>query len=67
MTVSKDMSIGDILKIDGGIEKILLEHGMHCTQCPVARMETLAEACLGHGVDADALQAQINEYLANKA
>jgi len=67
MTVTMDMRIGDILKIDGGIEKILLEHGMHCTQCPVARMESLADACRAHGVDAGALQTKINDYLAQKA
>ena len=67
MAADLTMKIGDILTLGDGIEAILLSQGMHCTHCPVARSESLADACHAHGVDADELLAEINEHLANKA
>ena len=36
---------------------------MHCFGCPLSQMETLEAACMGHGVDADALVARLNAKL----
>ena len=66
MQISKDMTIAQILKIDGGVVPILLEEGMHCIGCPSAQGESLGMACMVHGIDADMLEAKINEYLASK-
>ena len=63
-TITKDMLIGDILEVDTGIAKYLLEMGMHCLGCPSARGETLEQACEVHGADADGLIEKINAYLA---
>ena len=38
--------------------------GMHCLGCPASRGETVAEACMVHGIDADAFLQQINAFLA---
>ena len=65
--VTKDMIIADILQIDSGIAPILLASGMNCVGCPAAKGETLGEAAVGHGVDADNLAEQINAYLEGKA
>ena len=40
---------------------------MHCVGCPSAQGESLEEACMVHGIDADALTVFINNYLAEKA
>jgi len=40
--------------------------GMHCIGCPSAQGESLEEAAMVHGIDADVLTAQINDFLANK-
>lgn len=61
--VTKDMVIGDILKIDDGVAPILLNAGMHCLGCPSAQMETIGEASEVHGMDADSLVKEINSYL----
>ena len=66
MTITKDMLIGDILEIDIGIAKFLLEIGMHCLGCPAARGESLEEACEVHDVDVEELLTKINDYLAEK-
>ena len=64
--ITKDMVIGDILEADGGTAVFFFEMGMHCLGCPASRGETVEEACAVHGVDADALIARVNEYLASK-
>ena len=66
MLVTKEMTIGKIITIDQEIIRILLNYGMHCIGCPSAQAESLEEACMVHGTDADALVKKINEYLASK-
>ena len=61
--VTKDMIIGEIIQLDRGIIPILMNAGMHCLGCPSSQMESLQDACMVHGMDADVLINQINEYL----
>jgi len=61
--VNKEMIISDMIKIDKGIIPILMMEGMHCIGCPSAQGETLEEAAMVHGMDADELVNKINEYL----
>ena len=65
-TINKDMIIADMLKIDPGIAAILMASGMHCIGCPSAQGETLDEAAMVHGINADELVVNVNEYLAKK-
>ena len=62
--VSKDMIISELIKIDPAIIAILMRAGMHCIGCPSAQGESLEEAALVHGLDADMLVDQINDFLA---
>ena len=62
--VTKDMIIGDILQIDRGVVPILMQSGMHCLGCPSSQMESLADACMVHGINVDDLVAQLNAFLA---
>ncbi len=59
-TVTKDMTIGDILNANPDVAPVLLDAGMHCLGCPSAQAETLEEAAMVHGIDIDALMAAIN-------
>lgn len=63
MVVTKESIIGDILDFDANTAKFFFEIGMHCLGCPASRGESIADACMVHGTDADALVAKINEYL----
>ena len=65
-TINKDMIIADMLKIDPGIAAILMASGMHCIGCPSAQGVTLDEAAMVHGMNADELVVNVNEYLAKK-
>ena len=64
--VSKDMIIADLIAVDQGIIPILMSAGMHCIGCPSAQGESLEEASMVHGLDADAIVNEINNYLENK-
>ena len=59
--ITKDMKICDILNIDDKYEKVLEEYGLLCNGCPGAFSESLTEAADGHGVDVDALLADMNK------
>ena len=65
-TVTKEMSIGQVLNIHRGTAKIMMEFGMHCLGCPHATAESIELACAAHGTDADALVAKLNEYFEAK-
>ena len=58
--ISKDMTIGEMLRANPDIAPVLMEVGMHCLGCPSAQGETLEEAALVHGLDADELMKQIS-------
>lgn len=64
--INKDMTIGDILDADRETATFFLNMGMHCLGCPASRGESVEQACMVHGVDCDALVAEINAYLKGK-
>ena len=61
--VTKDMNIREMVLMDEGIAEILMNAGMHCLGCMMSHFENLEQACAVHGIDADALVAEINAYL----
>jgi hybrid cluster-associated redox disulfide protein len=63
-TITKEMSIGQVLNIHRGTARILMEFGMHCLGCPASQMESLQDACAVHGTNVDELVHQLNEFLA---
>lgn len=60
MTVTKNITIGELLEVAPEKADILLEAGMHCLGCPASRGETLEEACAVHGIDVEELLAKLN-------
>ena len=64
MQVTKETLIGEALEINSGIAPILMGIGMHCLGCPASQGESIADACMVHGVDPDELVKQINDFLA---
>lgn len=66
MVVTKESVIGDVLDYDIDTAQFFLEIGMHCLGCPASRGESIEEACMVHGTDADELVEKINGFLASK-
>ena len=63
MKITRETVIGDILDAAPQTAPFFLEMGMHCLGCPSARGETIEQACMVHGVNADELIEKINASL----
>ena len=64
MEITKNSIIGDVLDQYPDTAELFFSIGMHCLGCPASRGETIEEACLGPGADADALVADLNKAIA---
>ena len=58
--ITKDTIIGDILDNAPETAPVFLEMGMHCLGCPSARSESVADACMVHGVPVDEIVEKLN-------
>ena len=66
--VTRETMIGELLNINvEAVAPVLLGIGMHCLGCPSSQMETIEQAAVVHGVDADELVKALNERLAASA
>ena len=61
--ISKDITIGELLRLNADVAPILMSAGMHCLGCPASQAESIEDAAAVHGLDADALVEQINRFL----
>lgn len=66
MEITKETTMGEMLRYDMGIAEVLMQCGMHCVGCPSSIGESLDMACQVHGLDPDEVLASIHEYLAAK-
>ena len=61
MEITKEMTIGEILRVKPSVAPVLLGMGMHCLGCPASQGESIEEAAMVHGMDIDELMKQIAE------
>ena len=61
MTITKETTIGEVLRDDADKAAIFLEFGMHCLGCPVSQRESIEQASQVHGVDVDLLVEKLNQ------
>ena len=61
--ITTDMIIGDILANYPDAAELLMMCGMGCISCPASQMESLADACMVHGIDADEVTKYLNVEL----
>ncbi|MBP1745189.1 MAG: disulfide oxidoreductase [Firmicutes bacterium] len=60
MEIKKDMTIGEIIRMKPEAAGILMTFGMGCIGCPSAQAETIEEAAMVHGINADELLKALN-------
>lgn len=53
--ITKDMTIGEVIKISDSKADILMSFGMGCVGCPSAQAETVEEAAYIHGINLEEL------------
>ena len=63
--IEKTTIIGDVLDIAPETAPLFMAIGMHCLGCMASHGETVEEACAVHGVDADELVDELNDYFAH--
>jgi hybrid cluster-associated redox disulfide protein len=59
--ITKDLTIGEIIRIKEDAPQILMSFGMGCVGCPSAQAETIEEASKVHGLNLDELLAALNK------
>jgi len=61
--ISKEMTVGQVLRQYPQTVQIFLGLGMHCLGCPSSTMESIEGAAMTHGRDVDGLVEQLNKAL----
>ncbi len=61
ITLNKDMTIAEAIKLKPSIADLLMSKDMHCLGCVIAQGETLAQAAEVHGLDPDELLKELND------
>ena len=61
--ITKKTTIGEFLKLKLETATFFIEIGMHCLGCPASQGESIEEACMVHGTNADELVAKLNAFL----
>lgn len=59
--ITKDMTVGEILRMKPEAAEVLMSMGMGCLGCPSAQVETLEEACKVHGYEVEEILAKLNK------
>lgn len=59
--ITREMTIGEILRTNPNVAPLLMDAGMHCIGCPSAQGESLEEAAMVHGIDIDELMNVIEQ------
>ncbi len=63
----KDNLISDVLLLAPQAAPLFMSIGMHCLGCAMASGETLEQACMVHGVNADMFIERLNAFVAETA
>ena len=62
--ITKEMIIGDVINEHPELVRAFFANGMMCIGCPASQGESIEQAALVHGLDADQLVAALNDALA---
>ncbi len=63
MKITKNITIGELVRTYPQTIKALMGFGMGCVGCPSAQAETLEEAAAVHGIDVDLLIEKLNQVV----
>jgi hybrid cluster-associated redox disulfide protein len=59
--ITKDMTIGDVVKQYPEAVLVMLQHGLHCIGCHVSYMETVEQGAAAHGMKKKEIDEMIKE------
>ena len=59
--ITKDLTIGEVLRIKEDAPQILMSFGMGCVGCPSSQAETIEDAAKVHGLNLEELLEALNK------
>ena len=59
--ITKDLTIGEVLRMKEGAPQILMNFGMGCVGCPYSQAETIEDAAKVHGLNLEELLEALNK------
>jgi len=59
-TISKEMSIAEVVQKYPQTIEVFLRHGLMCFGCAIARFENIEQGAMAHGIDVPALVTDLN-------
>jgi len=60
MTITKETTIGEVVQKYPETVRVFLSHGLMCVGCAAARFENIQQGAQAHGIEVDALVADLN-------
>ncbi len=63
MTITKDMSILEVVQKYPDTVDVFVNSGMGCLGCAAAHFENIEQGATAHGIDVDALIKNLNEAI----
>ncbi|HLB72341.1 MAG: DUF1858 domain-containing protein [Candidatus Methanoperedens sp.] len=65
MTITKDMTIDEVVNQNPETMIVFMRHGLHCVGCHVSAFESIEEGATAHGINVDALVSDLNKVAAS--
>ena len=59
--ITKDLTIGEVIRIKQDAPQILMSFGMGCVGCPSSQAETIEDAAKVHGLNLEELLEALNK------
>ncbi|TAN39681.1 MAG: DUF1858 domain-containing protein [Candidatus Methanoperedens sp.] len=66
MTISKENTIEEVVTKYPESVMVFMKHGLHCIGCHVSAFESIEEGAMAHGINVDALVADLNKIALSK-
>ena len=66
-TITKEMTIGEVMREHPKTVRVFLAHGLMCVGCAAARFENILQGATAHGIDVDALVTDLNGAVEGEA
>ncbi|MBP2625472.1 MAG: hypothetical protein H6Q68_183 [Firmicutes bacterium] len=63
MAITKEMGIGEVVEKNPKTIEVFRNYGMGCFGCAAARFENIEQGAVAHGINIDALIADLNKIV----
>jgi len=66
MTITKEMTIEDVVSQYPETMMVFMKHGLHCVGCHVSAFENIEDGAKAHGINVDALVDDLNKVISSR-